>query len=92
MSCTIIALCFVSCCVEAKDIAPASNTHTHTQSLLNQEGLSQVQAVANMTEQALQQGEYAKATQLWGEAEDTIETVCSTHHTMKWQFLMDESV
>ena len=63
---------------------------THTQSLLNQEGLSQVQAVANMTEQALQQGEYAKATQLWGEAEDTIETVCSTHHTMKWQFLMDE--
>ena len=52
-----------------------THTHTHTQSLLNEDGLAQVEKVANMTEQALDQGHYADATDLWGEAENIIEEV-----------------
>ena len=48
---------------------------THAQSLLNEEGLAEVQKVANQTEKALNDGRYAEATSLWGEAEDVIEKV-----------------
>lgn len=52
------------------------NTHTHkTQSLLNEVELEKVQKVANRTQEALDEGKYAEATQLWGEAEDVIESV-----------------
>ena len=54
-------------------------THAHTiimvQSLLNEEGLAKVERVANMTQEALNQGNYAQATALWGEAEGVIESV-----------------
>jgi serine carboxypeptidase 1 len=52
-------------------------THAHAimvQSLLNEEGLAKVERVANMTQEALDQGNYAQATQLWGEAESVIES------------------
>ena len=45
------------------------------QSLLNEEGLAKVERVANMTQEALNQGNYAQATALWGEAEGVIESV-----------------
>ena len=56
-------------------------THAHAimvQSLLNEEGLAKVERVANMTQEALDQGNYAQATQLWGEAESVIESVRTT--------------
>ena len=45
------------------------------QSLLNEEELQKVNEVANRTQQALDKGEFAEATELWGEAEDLIEEV-----------------
>jgi serine carboxypeptidase 1 len=47
--------------------------YLYATSLLNEKGLSEVQQVANMTEQALNAGQYAQATELWGQAEDIIE-------------------
>ena len=45
------------------------------QSLLNEEQLQKVNEVANRTQEALDKGEFAEATQLWGEAENLIEEV-----------------
>ena len=53
-----------------------THTHTHTQSLLNQVQLTKVQKVANETQEALDNGNYLDATNLWSEAEDVIESVC----------------
>ena len=47
------------------------------QSLLNEVDLQRVQLVANMTEQALKDGQYAQATELWDQAEGLIEEVHS---------------
>ena len=52
-----------------------TRTHAHTQSLLNGVQLTKVQEVANATQEALDNGNYIDATNLWSEAEDIIESV-----------------
>jgi len=42
---------------------------------LNKVQLAKVQAIANKTQEALDQGNYTGATSLWGEAEDLIENL-----------------
>ena len=67
-------------------LTPHPTPHTiphHTQSLLNQKGLEEVQDMGNRIEQALSSGQYANATNLWGQLESLIEGVrvyIALHH------------
>ena len=45
------------------------------QSLLDNKGLESVKASAKAVEDAFNQGKYKEATNLWGECEDTVESV-----------------
>ena len=42
----------------------------HTQSLLNEAEVQQVQALADKTDAALENGSYELSTRLWGETQD----------------------
>ena len=51
------------------------------QNLINGRQLAQVTALASMTEQAMDEGHYEEATDLWSKMEDVIDNVCAVVHS-----------
>jgi len=67
--------------------------YLYTMSLIDENGLVQVNNLANKAEDAIAAGEWTKSTQLWAEAEDLIDTLTdgvNLYNILKWN--SDEEV
>lgn len=53
------------------------------QSLLDDYGLADVSKAAKAVKQAVEQGQFLKATELWSLTESAVEQVCTTLHNLK---------
>lgn len=53
------------------------------QSLLDDYGLADVSKAAEAVKQAVEQGQFLKATELWSMTESAVERVCTTLHDLE---------